>query len=281
MTALYAGQKIAFLTQHGKEQVVAPILAPALGCTIEHVTGFDTDQLGTFTRETPRPGSQLDAARRKARVGMELSGLPLGMASEGSFGLDPFAGMFPWNIELMVLLDDRLGIEVVGMAQGAGRCSQLQAGDWPAVESFAARVGFPAHHLVLRPQGQDDARLHKGLSDWTSLKACFDACLALSDNGEVFVETDLRAFANPSRMQHIEQAAHDLLKRLQSDCPVCQSPGYWVTERQPGLRCAVCRLPTSSFLNEVWTCVRCPHQSVQTRTDCAFAEPRHCAHCNP
>ena len=279
--AIYTGQKIAFLTQHGKEQVVAPILEPALGCAIKHVVGFDTDQLGTFTRDTPRPGTQLDAARRKARIGMKLSGLSLGIASEGSFGPDPFAGMFPWNIELLVLIDDTLGIEVVGMAQGAGRSSHVQASDWLAIESFAARAGFPQHHLVLRPQGQDDTRIYKGISDWTGLKDCFDECLAQSDNRQVFVETDLRAFANPSRMQHIEQAAHDLLKRLQSYCPVCQSPGYWVTERQPGLPCSGCGLPTASYRNEVWKCVRCLHKCVQTRTDCAFAEPRHCSNCNP
>ncbi|GAA4034087.1 DUF6671 family protein [Actimicrobium antarcticum] len=281
MSSSYAGQQIAFLTQHGKEQVIAPILEPALGCVIKHVTGFDTDQLGTFTRDIRRPGSQLDAARRKARIGMELSGLSLGMASEGSFDLDPFAGMFPWNIELLVLIDDRLGIEVVGMAQGPGHSSHVQASDWPAVESFAAGVGFPDHHLVLRPQDQDDTRVHKGVSDWTGLKASFEQCLAQSGNRQVFVETDLRAFANPSRMQHIEQAAQDLLKRLQSCCPECASPGYWVSERQPGLPCSVCGRPTSGYLTEVWKCGRCLHTSVQTRTDCAFAEPKHCASCNP
>lgn len=49
---------------------------------------------------------------------MELAGLPLGMASEGSFGPDPYVGMFPWNVEILVLIDDELGLELVGMAQG-------------------------------------------------------------------------------------------------------------------------------------------------------------------
>ena len=47
----YADRRIALLTQHGKERVIAPALEPGLGCTIEHVSGFDTDLLGTFTRE--------------------------------------------------------------------------------------------------------------------------------------------------------------------------------------------------------------------------------------
>ena len=103
------------------------------------MSGFDTDLLGTFTRETARGGSQLDAARRKARKGMELSGLDAGLASEGSFGPDPFAEMVPWNVELIAWLDDRMGIEVVGMAQGPARSEHLLSDDWCAVEAFAQR----------------------------------------------------------------------------------------------------------------------------------------------
>lgn len=272
---------MALLTQHGKEKVIAPVLEPGLDCRIRHVTGFDTDQLGTFTRDTPRPGTQLDAARRKARMGMELSGLPLGVASEGSFGPDPFAGMFPWNVELLVWIDDALGIEVVGMAQGPARSGHLQTGDWQAVETFAGQEAFPQHHLVMRPQGQDDLRIRKGIADWAGLAAAFAQCLAQSDNRQVFVETDLRAFANPTRMEVIEQAARDLLRRVQSGCPACDAPGYWVTARQPGLPCAACGLPTDSYRSEVWTCARCKHMSVKPRTDRALAEPGECARCNP
>jgi hypothetical protein len=281
MAPHYAGCQVALLTQHGKERVIAPVLEPGLGCVIEHVTGFDTDQLGTFTRETPRPGSQLDAARRKARKGMELSGLPVGLASEGSFGPDPFTGMFPWNVELLVWLDDRLGVEVVGMAQGAARSGHLQTGNWAKLEAFAAREGFPQHQLVLRPESADDPRIHKGIADPERLKDCFDECLSLARNRLVFVETDMRAFANPSRMRLIGQAASDLLTRLKSACPACDTPGYGVSERQAGLPCAACGLPTNSYRSEVWTCARCQHREVKLRTDCTVAEPRHCSRCNP
>ena len=106
--SLYRGQRIAFLTQHGKEHIVAPVLEGCVGCLVERVTGYDTDLLGTFARDIPRAGTQIEAARRKARIGMELSGLRIGLGSEGSFTLDPFAGMAPWNIELLVFVDDLL-----------------------------------------------------------------------------------------------------------------------------------------------------------------------------
>lgn len=279
--ASYQNQTIAFLTQHGKQTVVAAALEPTLGCTIAHVTGYDTDQLGTFTRELSRPGTQLDAARRKARKGMELSGLSVGLASEGSFGPDPFTGMFPWNVEMLVLIDDVLGIEVVGMAQGPARNGCLLTGSWHEAQAFAAREGFPEHHLVVRPQGQDDARIHKGIASADALRACFDQCLSQAENGKVWIETDLRAFANPSRMQQIALAANDLGSRLQATCPACAAPGYGITGRQPGLPCEACGQPTSTYRSQTWSCVRCHHQAEQVRTDRVVADARHCPHCNP
>jgi hypothetical protein len=97
----YQHQSAALLTQHGKELILGPLLLAELGCSVTHVTGFDTDQLGTFTRDQARPGSQLDAARRKAEIGMDLSGLPLGLASEGAFVPDPHVGILPWDVEIV------------------------------------------------------------------------------------------------------------------------------------------------------------------------------------
>ncbi len=51
-------------------------------------------------------------------------------------------------------------------------------------------------------------------ADWARLKTCFDSSLAQPRCGKVFIKLDLRAFANPSRMKYIEQAANDLLQRL-------------------------------------------------------------------
>lgn len=90
---LYVDRRVALLTQHGKEAVLGEVLGEALACKVERIEGFDTDTLGTFTRDIARVGNQLEAARRKARIGMQLSGLPIGLASEGSFGPDPVTYM--------------------------------------------------------------------------------------------------------------------------------------------------------------------------------------------
>lgn len=277
----YAGRRIAFLTQHGKERVVAPVLEASSGCRVERVAGYDTDQLGTFTRDIPRFGTQLDAARKKARIGMELSGLPIGLASEGSFGPDPFVGMFPWNVEVLIFIDDELGIEVCGVFQGPGGGEHLLAADWPAVESFASKAGFPAQQLVLRPDGENDPRIRKGIDGWPGLRAAFAWAYRLSASGKVFVEFDLRAHAHPGRMENIRCAAEDMATKLCTPCPACGAPGYALVERVAGLPCADCGAPTCEPHAEVWGCVRCDHRDTRELTDVTAADPGHCDWCNP
>ena len=281
LVAVYAGQRIALLTQHGKERVIAPVLELALGCRVERVAGYDTDQLGTFTRDVPRAGTQIEAARKKARIGMELAGLPLGLASEGSFGPDPCTGMFPWNVELLVWIDDERELEVVGVAQGKTTFSHLLTADWAAAESFARQSGFPEHHLVLRPDGEDDPRIRKGIAAWAELEAAFVWARDQAVSGHVFLETDVRADANPMRMENIRLAAENLAKKLGSLCPACGTPGFWIVERLAGLACTDCGAPTRETRAEVDGCLKCAHRVVRERTDSQYADPGRCDFCNP
>jgi hypothetical protein len=277
----YAGRRIALLTQHGKEGAIASALDPALGCLVERVDGYDTDQLGTFTRDIPRAGIQIEAARKKVRIGMELSGLPLGLASEGSFGPDPMVGMFPWNVEFLVFIDDEAELEIVGLAQGKANHTHLLAGEWAAAEAFARQAEFPAHHLVVRPEGENDPRIRKGIAAWSDLEAAFAWAQTQSAGGLVFLETDLRAHANPTRMEMIRLAAEDLAKKLLSPCPACGAPGFWLVERVGGLPCADCGAPTRETCAEVHGCLKCAHRETRERSESRYADPRRCDYCNP
>ena len=277
----YTGQSVALLTQHGKESVIAPVLEPALGCRVERVEGYDTDLLGTFTREIPRAGTQLEAARRKAYIGMELARLPIGLASEGAFGPDPITAMFSWNVELLIFVDDPHGLEVIGVAQGKSNFDHQLAEDWAAAEVFARRVGFPEHHLVARPDGEDDQRIRKGLATWPALEAGFAWALAQSASDRVFLETDMRAHANPTRMDNIRLAAEDLVRKLQSRCPACGAPGFWIVERVAGLPCRACSAPTRETRAEVHGCIKCAHRTTHERADQQTVDPSRCDYCNP
>jgi hypothetical protein len=279
--APYNLRDVALLTQHGKEQVIAPALEGAAGCRVLRVSGYNTDLLGTFTREIPRAGTQLEAARKKARIGMELAGLPLGVASEGAFGPDPVVGIIPWNVELVIFIDDELGIEVIGTAQGQAVFSHQLVADWASAQSFAQQSGFPDHHLVIRPEKEDDPRIRKGICSWPDLEAAFAWALQQSGNGHVFLETDVRAHANPTRMRMIAAAAEDLARRLTSYCPECGAPGFGAVEQVTGLRCELCGLPTREKAAEVLACPKCSHRHTRPRSDRTHADPRYCDYCNP
>jgi hypothetical protein len=126
----YSALKASLLTQHGKESVICPELLKNHDLEVIHVSGYDTDQLGSFSRDIPRYGSQLDAARKKARLGMELSGLQIGIASEGAFSNDPYTGLLPWNYELVILIDDTRNLEITGLYGG-----ETQSAKYPDTKS--------------------------------------------------------------------------------------------------------------------------------------------------
>ena len=261
--------------------MIAPVLDTALGCRIERVSGFDTDTLGTFSREIPRAGNQMEAARRKARIGMEMSGLPLGLASEGAFGPDPMTGLFAWNVELLLFIDDERGIEVAGVAQQAARTSHLLVDSWEKAEQFAHKAGFPEHQLVARPQSQDDSRIEKGIDSWSALAATFHRLRAAAENGQVFLEHDVRAHAHPTRMEVIRMAAEDLVARLDSSCPVCGMPGFWIVERVAGMPCCECAASTREIRADIYGCIQCDHRETRERAGVECADPGRCDSCNP
>lgn len=278
---VYSDRRVALLTQHGKEQLIASVFGPALGCRVERVSGYDTDLLGTFTRDIPRAGTQIEAARKKARLGMELAGVPLGLGSEGSFGSDPMIGVLPWNVEFLLWIDDVRGLEVIGVAQGKANFAHLLVRDWAAASAFARQWEFPGHHLVLRPEGEDDSRIRKGISSWTELGDAFAWALEQSANGRVFIETDVRAHANPTRLANIRLAAEDLASKLCCLCPQCGVPGFWIIQAVPGLPCEDCGAPTQQTKADVLGCAKCPHRVTRQRTDRHAADPERCDFCNP
>lgn len=276
----YAGLRVVLLTQHGKEAILGPVLNGAIGCQVERVGGFDTDRLGTFTRDVPRAGTQLEAARRKAAIGMDLAGCDLGLASEGAFVHDPFTGMLPWNVELVIFVDRERGLEVAGSGQGAATNVQRKVRDWRELCKVAEAGDFPRHGLVLRSDDADQPAVAKGVVDWDALAQAFRGASRAARTGEVFVESDLRAHCNPTRQAVIREAAEDLARRLVSECPQCRAPGYWISAAVTGLPCSACGAPTRETLADVWSCMRCEHRDTRQR-NVAAADPGRCDYCNP
>ena len=278
--APYAGASFALLTKHGKDRAIAPRLADALGATVTVTDAFDTDTLGTFTREIPRFGNQLEAARKKAELAIELTGRPLGLGSEGSFTPGPF-GLGSFNLEVVTLVDRERNLVITGAIRQPGHHTAGTFESWEALAEFATKAKFPSHALVLRPDDETHPHIRKGLADQDALRAAYDECRALAKAGAVFAESDLRAHLNPTRMENIGAACDDLIARLMRACPACAAPGFGLAKLETGLPCSWCGEPTNDWKAEEFRCVACTHIESRPRTDLLKADPGLCPHCNP
>lgn len=276
----YENIKISLLTKHKKEKVIAPKFIKIFNAEIIHTDTFDTDELGTFTRDRARYGNQLDAARRKARIGMEITGLKYGIASEGSFISDPFIGLLPWNHEIIIFIDDILGIEIIGSSKSAAVSRQSKIRNWKELAKFARLNKFPTHHLVLRPDDENHPVFQKGISNRIILEESFNQAMKLSKTKKVYVEHDLRAHANPTRMKNIANATTDLIHKLKSLCPNCHTPGFQITKVKSGLPCAICDMETRETFEKIFTCNTCDYEKSEFVKK-EKADPAKCDFCNP
>ena len=278
---IFSKRSASLLTKHGKEKVIREVLNAEVDCFVEHTDTYDTDLLGTFTQETPRYGSQLDAARKKAVIGMELLKLDLGLANEGAFMNDPYTGAIPWNNELLVLIDQKHQLELTGFASGPAQNESSYVSHWEELKKFAESALFPSHYLVIKPTDEYHPQSRKGIQNLAELKDAFEWAKGLSSKGIVYVENDLRAFANPTRMENIRKAAIDLANKMNSACPQCHTPGFWITDVKRGLPCKACGLATDEEIAKIWSCIQCEHQQTEGMKVFRFADPSKCRHCNP
>lgn len=276
--APFEGRTAALATRHGKEGEIAPALRPTSLTVV--VADVDTDAFGTFTGEKPRAGDPVAVAERKARAGMRVSGLDAGLASEGSFGPHPDAPFTTVDVEVVLLVDDRLGLVVVEREVSfdtAAASVTVTPGHDPA--EFLARVGFPSQALVCRPADGSPARITKGIVEPEALRRAVVAAADASRDGRAIVETDLRAHLCPTRRPVIRRAAERLARRLMTPCPSCERPGFGVARVEPGLPCRACGAPTRRAAARLLGCPGCGHERREPVREAA--DPAHCDRCNP
>lgn len=209
------GALVALPTRHGKELAIAPAFRTHLDATIR-IADVDTDQLGTFTGEVPRPSGPVETAVEKARRGLEVSGLSFAIASEGSYR--PEGPMFTGarNVEILTLVGrhwpmpiTEVGINVESNFDHftVGAAGYRSAAFWDFLEA----VGFPAHALVVVPHGPiGRPPVFRGVKTLDDLGNAVEQAMAASGVGLAHVETDMRAHMNPTRMRAISQLAERL-----------------------------------------------------------------------
>lgn len=281
MPNLFENRRLIIATKHGKERVIAPVLKTGLGVECFVDGGFDTDELGTFTGEVERELDPVSTVRKKCLRAMELNNCDLGLASEGSFGPHPSLFFVTADDEFLVFIDKRNDIEIiVREISTATNFNGKQLQNRSDLLEFAKQCSFPSHALILRPAKNVFIDIRKGISDMQDLLLHYDQLN--EKHGSVYVETDMRAMNNPTRMSVIEAAAEKLLLKIKSLCPRCEMPGFGVTDAKKGLRCSLCGSPTNSTLSFIYSCKRCsfskeelyPHQKTSE-------DPTYCDHCNP
>jgi hypothetical protein len=150
--------------------------------------------------------------------------------------------------------------------------------------TWLKQVGFPSHAVIARPADASPGRSdwHKDLSSTAALAEALAACRRADSRGQVWLEADMRAHRNPTRMRSIRRVGVALARRLATPCPSCMAPGWGLLDIRPGLPCGSCGTATELTAAEIWGCVACGHQVERPRRDGrSGADPGDCPWCNP
>ncbi|MBL7765441.1 MAG: hypothetical protein JNJ58_05075 [Chitinophagaceae bacterium] len=277
----FAGRTLLIATKHKKETVIAPLLEKHLGVQCMVDPHLDTDLLGTFTGEVERLDDPLETARQKCLLGMERTGCDLAVASEGSFGPHPTIFFSHADDELLILIDKKNEIEIIARFLTTDtNFNALEISTKKQLIDFAKAVRFPSHALIFKKSKNDFDGIEKGINSWRKLDELYDRFMSYGPS--FYVETDMRAMHNPSRMTFIEKVTEKLIAKANALCPSCQIPGFGITAVRDGLPCELCQMPTRSTLSYIYECNKCgytqeekyPHQK-------QVEEPTFCDHCNP
>lgn len=273
--------KALLISKHEKELCLRPAFSAHI-IPLEVFSGFDTDELGTFSGTITRKLTPLDAAMAKAKAGRKAHpGFDWYIGSEGSFFPDSYVPFVTRQHELLLALpaDHEMPV-TVEVSKLIGWAIDQEVMGW---EAFLNLIEGPftsgEEHLFLSlpgspPEERQAAEAHQ-------LK---DIYHRISQNGTLPVQvmSDLRAHRSRNRRLLIEEAAELLVQKLITACPNCQKLGYGMKRLLPGLPCAWCLNPTSAPRAQRLECVHCGFSEEKPIPGAPpFADPGNCGNCNP
>lgn len=279
--SIFNHRTLLVASKHQKERIVAPLFEKAFGSKVIATKDLDTDQMGTFSGEIERIEDPISAARTKCEKAYEMTGIDLVLSSEGSFGPHPSFIFLPFNEEILLLKDFKHQLEILVRSRSLEtNFNSHTHSSSKELQEFLRIVKFPAHYLILKNASNDFSNMTKGISSYQQLNQLIQE--KLSNFGTFFLETDMRAFANPTRRKHIRSAAIELIRKMKSLCPACDYPGFSVKEVERGLPCGDCLRPTSGILQWVYACEACGYRKVKNnKKNSGLQDPMYCDFCNP
>ena len=282
--SIYNNRVAILATMHNKEKVISPLLKEHLGINLIVPQGLNTDVFGTFTREIKRPDTQIITARLKAKKALEMDDEEIAIASEGSFAPHPLIPYIYANREIIIFLDQENDLEIIGeLFSIETNFNQQTISSLEEAEEFAHKVGFPEHGLVISFANISTGKTEfiKGITSKENLINSVEIAIK-NTNGKFHIETDMRAMYNPTRMKNIALATQDLINKINSLCPRCNTPGFIINQKISGLPCELCHQPTSLIKAVIFQCQKCNFTQQQLfPNNQEFADPSLCEYCNP
>ncbi len=269
-------------TKHKKEIVFSSIFSQ-LGLSFIPSPEIDTDILGTFTGEVERKYSPLETAGHKAKLlAAQLNHVDYIIANEGSFGPHPYIPFVTSDSEVIVLYDTKKeNYFYIHDISTETNFAEKEIASFDQPHQFLEQVKFPSHALIVSATSNDGVQhFEKAIQDITVLKESINRLFALSKNGLVKVQTDMRAHLNPTRMNFIKKCALKFLDELKKTCPKCNYPQFNITQTMRGLPCYNCNAPTQSIKTYIYRCKNCNY-TLQKENEKEFEAPMYCEICNP
>jgi hypothetical protein len=277
---MFEGRKMLVATKHRKEVVLKPMFENALGvhCVVPEI---DTDCFGTFSGEMERKDDPLTTAKKKCLLAMDAYACDMAVSSEGSFGLHPQLFFAYADEEILMFIDRKNNLEIHAREISADtNFSGKEIHGENDLLEFALAARFPSHALILKGMNGTKVEFKKDIVTHDGLMHAYRQLLETHEN--VYVETDMRAHCNPSRMKVIEKAAAKLLKTIQSECPDCSTPGFGITDARKGLPCGRCGAKTQGILSYIHACRHCGFEKEEFHPHKKESQdPMFCDFCNP
>ena len=258
--------------------------AALLGAEIVVAPQLDTDELGTFSGEVPRPDALVETCAIKAELAFRSLDVDCAIANEGSYGPIDAVPLVPSGVEIMAFLDRKRGIRIIetlSTHRTNWRLLRFKAGD-PNIPMAVKAIGFPRYGVFVLCSSDMAHPIKRGSIPWTTSSRPMNQEAKRSEDGMAVLIADMRAHRNPTRMRVLRALSWKLAKRLERLCPKCHAPGFGSIGNRRGLPCEACAKPTHWVHFEIDGCSVCGHADARPRKDGrTTATTLSCASCSP
>lgn len=226
----YSGKVAIISTKHAKSIAIAPPLWNVLKMsTLEYV--WDTDELPTAGDQRDSLETIIERARQKCELALNRLGpkAEYVIATEGSFTTPSLEAFGRSHTEVIYFIDRPRKLHFhLSLASDDTIFRRGHVSSLDDLFTFAEQAKFPSHLILMRPSGHfSPSPVQRQIDRYEDLAKSFSSLSKLSADRSVYVETDMRAWTNPSRMQVIRELSHLLamrLDRLSSEILVSGSP---------------------------------------------------------